>query len=104
MSDALPTATRVSDAGIRALYRLENRWQAWLGLFSAYACQRARHLGAPEPAEDPAGQGSIRCGAGASRKVWVRRSRRRQGLAVIQLIATLPPTASMNQEWSRGRS
>ena len=30
MSDQLPTATRVSDPGIRALYRLENRWQAWL--------------------------------------------------------------------------
>jgi 3-carboxy-cis,cis-muconate cycloisomerase len=30
MSDTLPTATRVSDPGIRALYRLENRWQAWL--------------------------------------------------------------------------
>jgi hypothetical protein len=29
MSDTLPTATRVSDAGIRALYRLENRWQAF---------------------------------------------------------------------------
>jgi 3-carboxy-cis,cis-muconate cycloisomerase len=30
MSDTLPTATRVSDPGIRALYRLESRWQAWL--------------------------------------------------------------------------
>src|ERR1700733_1019253 len=30
MSDTLPTATRVADPGIRALYRLENRWQAWL--------------------------------------------------------------------------
>src|SRR3954471_6655042 len=30
MSDELPTAARVSDPGIRALYRLENRWQAWL--------------------------------------------------------------------------
>src|SRR6266705_5454060 len=32
MSDELPTAARVSDTGIRALYRLENRWQAWLDL------------------------------------------------------------------------
>ena len=30
MSDTLPTATRVADPGIRTLYRLENRWQAWL--------------------------------------------------------------------------
>ena len=30
MSDELPTAARVSDPGIRALYRQENRWQAWL--------------------------------------------------------------------------
>jgi 3-carboxy-cis,cis-muconate cycloisomerase len=28
MSHELPTAARVSDPGIRALYRLENRWQA----------------------------------------------------------------------------
>ena len=37
MSDALPTATRVSDPGIRALYRLENRWQAWLDVEAALA-------------------------------------------------------------------
>src|ERR1700729_1387611 len=42
MSDALPTATRVSDPGIRALYRLENRWQAWLDVEAALA---------PAPAE-----------------------------------------------------
>ena len=28
MSDTLPTATRVSDPGLRALYRQESRWQA----------------------------------------------------------------------------
>ena len=28
VSDTLPTATRVADPGIRALYRQENRWQA----------------------------------------------------------------------------
>ena len=27
--DTLPTASRVSDPGMRALYRLENRWQAF---------------------------------------------------------------------------
>src|SRR6201994_4539020 len=37
MSDQLPTATRVSDPGIRALYRLENRWQAWLDVEVALA-------------------------------------------------------------------
>src|SRR6202030_3092228 len=37
MSDELPTAARVSDPGIRALYRLENRWQAWLDVEAALA-------------------------------------------------------------------
>ena len=37
MSDELPTAARVADPGIRALYRLENRWQAWLEVEAALA-------------------------------------------------------------------
>jgi len=37
MSDELPTASRVSDPGIRALYRLETRWQAWLDVEAALA-------------------------------------------------------------------
>jgi 3-carboxy-cis,cis-muconate cycloisomerase len=37
MSDELPTAARVSDPGLRALYRLENRWQAWLDVEAALA-------------------------------------------------------------------
>ena len=41
MSDQLPTATRVSDPGIRALYRLENRWQAWLDVEVALARSQA---------------------------------------------------------------
>jgi 3-carboxy-cis,cis-muconate cycloisomerase len=41
MSDALPTAARVSDPGIRALYRLENRWQAWLDVEVALARAQA---------------------------------------------------------------
>ncbi len=41
MSDSLPTATRVSDPGIRALYRLENRWQAWLDVEAALAHAQA---------------------------------------------------------------
>src|SRR5580693_5819031 len=41
MSDHLPTATRVSDPGIRALYKLENRWQAWLDVEVALARSQA---------------------------------------------------------------
>lgn len=41
MSDTLPTATRVVDPGIRALYRLENRWQAWLDVEVALARAQA---------------------------------------------------------------
>ena len=41
MADTLPTATRVSDPGIRALYRLENRWQAWLDVEAALARAQA---------------------------------------------------------------
>src|SRR5271154_2636486 len=41
MSDSLPTASRVSDPGIRALYRLENRWQAWLDVEAALAQTQA---------------------------------------------------------------
>ena len=49
MSDALPTATRVSDPGIRALYRLANRWQAWLDVEAALAGAQAE-LGIIPPA------------------------------------------------------
>src|SRR5213595_1947623 len=41
MSDELPTAARVSDPGIRALYRLENRWQAWLDVEATLAKAQA---------------------------------------------------------------
>jgi adenylosuccinate lyase len=41
MTDPLPTAARVVDAGIRALYRLENRWQAWLDVEVALAKAQA---------------------------------------------------------------
>src|SRR5215813_2425304 len=37
MSDDLPTAARISDPGIRSLYQLENRWQAWLDVEAALA-------------------------------------------------------------------
>ena len=41
MSDTLPTATRIIDPGIRALYRQENRWQAWLDVEAALARAQA---------------------------------------------------------------
>src|ERR1700704_4818196 len=41
MSDELPTAARVSDPGIRALYKQENRWQAWLDVEVALARAQA---------------------------------------------------------------
>ena len=50
MSDTLPTATRVSDPGIRALYRLENRWQAWLDVEVALAQAQAELGIIPEAA------------------------------------------------------
>jgi adenylosuccinate lyase len=37
MSDDLPTAGRLKDPGIRKLYQLENRWQAWLDVEVALA-------------------------------------------------------------------
>jgi adenylosuccinate lyase len=40
-SDSLPTATRVTDPGLRALYRQENRWQAWLDVEAALARAQA---------------------------------------------------------------
>jgi 3-carboxy-cis,cis-muconate cycloisomerase len=50
MSDELPTAARVSDPGIRALYRLENRWQAWLDVEAALAQAQAELGIIPEAA------------------------------------------------------
>src|SRR5437588_8844095 len=41
MSDELPPAARVSDPGIRALYKQENRWQAWLDVEVALARAQA---------------------------------------------------------------
>ena len=52
MSDTLPTATRVSDPGIRALYRLENRWQAWLDVEGALARAQAELGIIPRDAAD----------------------------------------------------
>jgi adenylosuccinate lyase len=37
MTDTLPTATRITDPGLRVLYRQESRWQAWLDVEAALA-------------------------------------------------------------------
>ena len=52
MSDELPTAARVSDPGVRALYRQENRWQAWLGVEAALAKAQAELGIIPQQAAD----------------------------------------------------
>jgi 3-carboxy-cis,cis-muconate cycloisomerase len=50
MADELPTAARVPDPGIRALYRQENRWQAWLDVEAALARAEAELGVIPEAA------------------------------------------------------
>ena len=52
MSDELPTAARVSDPGVRALYRLEHRWQAWLDVEAALATAQAELGIIPQPAAE----------------------------------------------------
>src|SRR5262249_38354818 len=51
-TDELPTAARVNDPGIRALYRLENRWQAWLDVEAALAHAQAELGIIPREAAD----------------------------------------------------
>ena len=41
MTDERSTASRIPDPGIRALYKLENRWQAWLDVEAALARAQA---------------------------------------------------------------
>src|SRR6476659_2861039 len=41
MTDERSTASRIRDPGIRELYRLENRWQAWLDVEVALARAQA---------------------------------------------------------------
>ena len=73
MSDTLPTATRVSDPGIRALYRLENRWQAWLDVEAALAAAQAELGIIPVAAAEAI--------AGAARLEKMDRGRIDEGLA-----------------------
>ncbi len=53
MSDELPTASRISDPGLRALYKLENRWQAWLDVEVALARAQAELGIIPAAAVEP---------------------------------------------------
>jgi len=73
MSDTLPTAKRVADPGIRALYRLENRWQAWLDVEVALAKAQAELAIIPADAADAI--------AGAARLELMDRARIDDGLA-----------------------
>lgn len=59
MSDTLPTATRVRDPGIRALYRLENRWQAWLDVEVALARAQAELGIIPADAAEAIGRAAV---------------------------------------------
>jgi 3-carboxy-cis,cis-muconate cycloisomerase len=52
MSDTLPTATRVADPGIRAIYSQESRWQAWLDVEVALARAQAELAIIPAEAAD----------------------------------------------------
>ena len=52
MGDTLPTATRVADPGIRAIYSQESRWQAWLDVEVALARAQAELAIIPAEAAD----------------------------------------------------
>src|SRR4051812_4081056 len=73
MSDELPTAARVADPGIRALYRLESRWQAWLDVEAALARAQAELGIIPSAAADAI--------AGAARLERLDRARIDEGFA-----------------------
>lgn len=53
MTDTLPTATRVSDPGLRALYKQESRWQAWIDVEVALARAQAELGIIPKEAVEP---------------------------------------------------
>src|ERR1700739_4002488 len=61
MSDERSTASRIRDPGIRALYKLENRWQAWLDVEVALARAQAE-LGIIPAAAAEAIAGAARLG------------------------------------------
>jgi adenylosuccinate lyase len=53
MKDESTTAARIQDPGIRALYKLENRWQAWLDVEVALARTQAELGIIPAAAVEP---------------------------------------------------
>jgi adenylosuccinate lyase len=53
MSDERSTASRIGDPGLRALYKLENRWQAWLDVEVALARAQAELGIIPADAVEP---------------------------------------------------
>ena len=53
MTDERSTASRIQDPGIRALYKLENRWQAWLDVEAALARAQAELGIIPAAAAEP---------------------------------------------------
>src|SRR5947199_1729161 len=73
MSDERPRAARVADPGIRALYKLENRWQAWLNVEVALAKAQAELGIIPDEAAEAI--------AGAARIELLDRARIDEGFA-----------------------
>src|SRR6476469_7003472 len=53
MTDERSTASRIRDPGIRELYKLENRWQAWLDVEVALARAQAELGIIPKEAVEP---------------------------------------------------
>ena len=53
MSDERSTASRIADPGLRALYKIENRWQAWLDVEVALARAQAELGIIPAEAVEP---------------------------------------------------
>ncbi len=53
MSDERSTASRIGDPGLRALYKIENRWQAWLDVEVALARAQAALGIIPAEAVEP---------------------------------------------------
>ena len=53
MSDERSTASRIGDPGLRALYKIENRWQAWLDVEVALARAQAELGIIPADAVEP---------------------------------------------------
>src|SRR3954465_4132060 len=73
MNGELPTAARVADPGIRALYKLESRWKAWLDVETALAPSQAELGITPAEAADAI--------AGAARLELLDRARIDEGFA-----------------------